>query len=116
MLEPTAVACHGVARRVAGLGRVRAGKDGLEAPPRAKGVAVIGPVRVQAGQGRADSGLDPAPGWGRGAGRPSRAGAGGVPVDPPDIDLGAETTPVAAEGRIRLFSGRAPDRAVPLYG
>ena len=74
VLEPADAPFHGVACRVRFRG-VRLGvqtsvpsrNDGLKAPLRqldAEGVAVIGPIRDQAGQGRADPSLDQGPGLG----------------------------------------------------
>ena len=81
-LEPAAAACPGVARRVPFRG-VRLGvrssapdrKDGLEAPlrdPGAEGVAASGPIRDQAGQGRAGPGFHQGPGLGAVVARAAR--------------------------------------------
>ena len=88
-LEPAAAPSDGVARlvrfQIVGLG-VRAPlpgrNDGLGAPPRAEGVAVIRPGRPSGRAAARPSRLPPEPGCGRGAGRPSRAGAGAGRGDP----------------------------------
>ena len=118
VLEPAEAPFHGLARRVpfrvVGLG-VQAPapgrKDGLDVPlrpPGAEGVAVIGPVRNQAGQGRADPGLDP--GLGAGVARAARQAPaqGASPLIRQDGSLGAEATPVTAEGRIQPLFWGAP--------
>ena len=79
------------------------GHDGLDAllrPPRAQGVAVIGPVLGAVGT--------------RGA-RYAQAQGTAASIRPVG-DLGAETAPAAAEAGIRLFFVRAHDRAVPPHG
>ena len=98
------VVADGLARQVSfrvvglGVGASAPGrKDGHEVPwrpPGAEAVAVIGPVRDQAG-GTRRSRLPPGPGPGgcRGVGRPSRADAGDSPVDPPGYGFGCRSHP-----------------------
>ena len=105
--------------RRAGSGR----NDGLKALPRelgAAGVAVPSPVRDQADPGRAGLGFPRAwvRSWRHGLPRYAQAQGAALSIRQA-MDLGAETAPTAAEGRIRLFFGRArrayvsaPDRSV----
>ena len=119
-LEPAEAPFHGIARlipfRVVGPG-VRAplpgrndGFDALLFPPRAEGIAVIARSAIRQGSSESvQASPRPGPGCCRGAGRPSRAGAGrGDPPACGHVDLGAEAAPAAAEGGIRpLVFGRA---------
>ena len=120
VLELAEAPFHGVARlvpfRVVGLGvqtPVPGRNDGLNAllfQPGAEGVAVVGPVREQAGQGRAGSGLDQGPGLGAVVARAARQvqTQGASPLIRQDVVLGAEAAPAATEGGIPSpFLGRA---------
>ena len=86
--------------------------DGLNAlwcQPRAEGVVVIGPVRDQAGQGRASPSFDPGPGLGAVMALAARQAQtqGAAPLIRQDVDLGAEAAPAATESGIQpLFLGR----------
>ena len=113
VFELTEAPCPGVARRgtfrVAGLG-VRAPasgrKDGLDVPlrpPGAEGVAVMGPVRDLAGQGRGGPGFPQGPGLGAVGARAARHAQmqGTAPSMRQDMDLGTGL-------------GCGPERAPPL--
>ena len=107
--EPTEAPFHGVARRVpflvVGLGvraPVSGRNDGFDAPlrpPRAEGVAVIGPVGDQAGQGRVRPGFHQGSGLSAVVALAARhvQAQGTVPSIRQDVDLGAEAAPAAAE-------------------
>ena len=117
--EPADAPFHGVARlvpfRFVRLGvqaSVPGRKDGFDAPlrePGAEGVAVIGPVRDQAGQGRAGSGLSQGPGLDTvvalAAGHASRAEVGDGPVDPPKIWIGVLQPPRLRPAREQIRIG-----------
>lgn len=87
--------------------------DGLETLPRelgAEGIAVIGPVRDQTGQGRAPIQASiRAQAWVLSRCWPRHVQAqGGGPVDPQDISLGAEAASAATSAGSVFFLGRAP--------
>ena len=124
-MSPAEAPFHGIARLVPfGIVRlgVRAplpgGNDGLEAlrlSPRAKGVAVIGPVGDQAGPRRRAR-----PGFHQSLGAVVALAArhaqvqGTAPAIRQDVDLGAEAAPAATEGGIRPYGfGARPPRSRP---
>ena len=134
-LEPADAPFHGVAHRVpfriVGLGVRAPGSvrnDGLNTPPRppgAEGVAVIDPIRDQAGQ-RIGSGFPQGPSLGAVMARTTHHAQAQVTASSirQDVDLGADAAPVAAEhglplfvlGCIRRADVCAHDRAVPPHG
>ena len=116
-LEPAKAPFHGIARlvsfRVVGLGvrvplpGLNDGLDALWLPPRAEGVAVIGPVGDQAGPRRVRPGFPQGPGLGAVVALPppppSRAGTGDGRGDPPRCGSWCRSRPGYGRGRDPFF-------------